>query len=583
MFKRFIKRLFHDNQRGDVDIGLKGIIIGVITVAIVIALMPMVTSSNITASRAYDYLDNLGYALAAPGGTFTGDIDSVNVTADNLNAPTGRTATYVIAASNATDTEKAQADLKLNGTNDGAAITAFIASLPGPTVVWTNNIQGGVHIAFSSGTVFIETPVTLNRPAIKISGQGIGNTTFKLMDGANCDVFQCGTTALASGLRAITFEDFSIDGRNGTNTIGNGINFSNVTHSFVSRVFADHLPESGFYCNGGVDLVYFDHCTASCSTEYGWECITGNQLYLSDCYVLLSAATKSGYYFNASQAIYMSGCTYDGGTGATGTGIYSLGSSYINIGDCDIYGVANGKYGIDLQGNFTSAKIHGCDLRGQAGASVGIGCTLWATTTVSDLSIKDNRIDSTFNIGVYIPGGGGGGATLNRFEVEANNIQATTPFYPIDTALITTVNNLLVENNIGYIHPGEVRTASGSLTAGNANAFAIAWHNPEAQDIMVTKVVIVVATGGGTVGSLGQIGIADNATGTNLGSEFFTALTLNNTGTYDSYIAGDTGAQTKWLLLQDSASGTDGWLDCKITVQNAASLVGSYYIEYVGK
>jgi hypothetical protein len=38
-----------------------------------------------------------------------------------------------------------------------------------------------------------------------------------------------------------------------------------------------------------------------------------------------------------------------------------------------------------------------------------------------------------------------------------------------------------------------------------------------------------------------------------------------------------------WVFEQDSASATDGWIVGQILTQNAASLVGSYYIEYVGK
>ncbi len=133
------------------------------------------------------------------------------------------------------------------------------------------------------------------------------------------------------------------------------------------------------------------------------------------------------------------------------------------------------------------------------------------------------------------------------------------------------------------ITQGQTVTASGSLTAGNANAIAFAFHNFYAQDGLIAKVTIEVTTAGGTPGSLLQVGIADDATGTNLGSEFFTAIPLNTPAIYDSYLVGDTGAQTKWIFIQDSASATDGWIVGKITVQNAASLVGKYYITVVGR
>lgn len=131
------------------------------------------------------------------------------------------------------------------------------------------------------------------------------------------------------------------------------------------------------------------------------------------------------------------------------------------------------------------------------------------------------------------------------------------------------------------ILPGEVRNASGSLTAGNANAIAFAWHDPEAQDILVRKVTIRITTAGGTAGGLLDVGIADDATGTNLGTEFFNDIDLNAAAILKSTIA-TPGTQTVEVLCQDSASATDGWIVGKILVENAASLVGKYYIEYEG-
>jgi hypothetical protein len=136
----------------------------------------------------------------------------------------------------------------------------------------------------------------------------------------------------------------------------------------------------------------------------------------------------------------------------------------------------------------------------------------------------------------------------------------------------TSRNN--IQQNRGFIAPGESRSASGRLTAGNANAIAFAWHNPELQDILIKKVTIRITTPGGTAGSLLDVGIADDATGTNLGTEFFNDLDLNTAGISDQDITP--------VFCQDSVSATDGWVVGKILVQNAASLVGSYYIEYIG-
>ena len=138
-------------------------------------------------------------------------------------------------------------------------------------------------------------------------------------------------------------------------------------------------------------------------------------------------------------------------------------------------------------------------------------------------------------------------------------------------------------NNEGWIKPGEFRNASGVLTSGNANAICFAWNNPEAQDILIKKVVIEVTTAGGTAGSHLDVGIADAAVGTNRGTEFFNDLSLNSILIDDSWVAGDNGTQTKWVFCQDLASATDDWIVGQILDADAASLVGKYYIEYVGR
>jgi hypothetical protein len=142
---------------------------------------------------------------------------------------------------------------------------------------------------------------------------------------------------------------------------------------------------------------------------------------------------------------------------------------------------------------------------------------------------------------------------------------------------------LVVKDNVGYIAPGEVRFASGVLTAGVANAICFAWNNPEIQDILVKKVVIETTTAGGTAGSHLDVGIADDAAGTNRGVEFFDDLLLNTTIIHDSWVGGDGGTQTKWVVAQDSASAVDDWVVGQILDANAAALVGSWYIVYVGR
>jgi hypothetical protein len=197
-----------------------------------------------------------------------------------------------------------------------------------------------------------------------------------------------------------------------------------------------------------------------------------------------------------------------------------------------------------------------------------------AETVYCNWVISNSLIENTEpvnNLAIYC----GGGAVSNL------------PVY--NSTIVGSVWNLAsfangnTNTRTGFIYSGEVRTASGSLTAGNANAIGFAFHDPELQDIYVKKIVITVTTPGGTAGSHLDVGIADDATGTNRGTEFFNDLLLNTAQVNDSWVAGDGGTQTKWVFCQDNVSATDGWIVGQILDANAASLVGSYYIEYVGR
>jgi hypothetical protein len=132
-----------------------------------------------------------------------------------------------------------------------------------------------------------------------------------------------------------------------------------------------------------------------------------------------------------------------------------------------------------------------------------------------------------------------------------------------------------------------VTTGAGADTftiTVHSNAFA--WHNPEAQDILIKKIVINRTAAGGTATAEMNVGIADNGTVDDPGTEFFENLLVNNAAAiHDSYVAGGTsyGTQTIWISCQDSASATGGWIVAKLDTEIANSVAGTYYIEYVGK
>ena len=110
--------------------------------------------------------------------TFSGD----TLTATGIDAPTGRTATYVIAASDATATEKAQADITCIDTTEDEFATALNA---------LNTIGGGT-LQLTTGTYTfnkLDDTKALAIPAnIIIQGQGY-NTVLKLANTQNITCF----------------------------------------------------------------------------------------------------------------------------------------------------------------------------------------------------------------------------------------------------------------------------------------------------------------------------------------------------------------------------------------------------------
>ena len=166
---------------------------------------------------------------------------------------------------------------------------------------------------------------------------------------------------------------------------------------------------------------------------------------------------------------------------------------------------------------------------------------------------------------------------------DSNTIMGNDVSGGVTGTIILAGTNTTCKDNKPYLAPGEHQVFRGSLTAGVANAIAFAWNNPYIQDALVVKVTVEVTTGSVTATSVIDVGIADDAAGTNRGTEFFNDLDANDVDINDSWVAGDGGTQTKWVLLQDSVSATDDWIVGQILVADAAALVGKYYIEVVGR
>jgi len=186
---------------------------------------------------------------SCPSADVTGDCfvdfqDLADVTAQWLTGDhrEARTATYIVASSDAPTHVKAEADYVCNGVNDEVEIQAAIDSLPAEP-------HGGGHVHLSAGTFNIYDTIYLRR-RLRLSGAGLGVTFLKLA--ADTDMFE---HSAASSLTWCVLEDMYL---NGDNHVGRGI------------VSDDHLLD--LYIQR-VAIMHFDGDAIYTSFAWGWEIV----------------------------------------------------------------------------------------------------------------------------------------------------------------------------------------------------------------------------------------------------------------------------------------------------------------------
>ena len=499
------------------------------------------------------------------------------ITATTLNAPTGRTASYVIAAYDAPTNVRAQSDYPMPsaGADLSAVIIATIAA-------------GNRNIQLTEGTFAISNTIYYKGAGnIVINGAGMGSypegqtagmtvlnpTTqpFAYTDpfgGQGC-VFDIEPSSINGSVTLsnlkIAMTSAAINQINGIYAVGAAIYLSNILITY---------PNNGIFFNVA-DNIQLNNVWVRAFTgtngRYGFAFGNVSDFEITNC---KSEGSNEGTGFN------FSGCANGGlvncRSDTSRQGFYFSGCSQITATNLQEYHSLENGILVGSSSNhitITGGWSQDGNTEGYGGGqSAGVRLNNVTYCTITGMQITDDRGGSALMAyGVYEDTG-------SNYNNITNNI-----IYGMTTTSIVKVGvGTLVQGNVGGIVAGEIRSVSGSLVAGTTGQISFAWHNPENTMIWIRKVVVWVATGGGTGGSLGQVGRADDAAGTNIDSGYFTAIPLNSTGYYDSWNATDTGSQLKWGVLLTKSSGSAGWIDMKITVQNASSLVGTYYIEYEG-
>lgn len=564
---------------------------------------------------------------------------AASITAEQFSVPTGRTATYVVAASNATATEIAQADYVCDGTADQVQINAAIAALP----------ASGGRVRLTEGTFYIAAPITSAATGLYLTGSGFRVTLLSLVNGANCNVFQSPDVTP----RLLEICDLEIYGNKANNASGDGIDIDYYNGVQLKNLYIHDCKEDGIHgdvANMGAHMTnVYSYYNGECGANYfGEGNLINNYEASSNGLDGLVIQGDGNYWINAY-------CEMNGRSGAV---IYGVVDSTINIWagsntTTNAYISAQGCL-INVESRICGAGYEHLLLKDAYDNTITLNISATSETANSnaigyDFTCSRNVIRGHIDVPGYLFWNyTNGPPTLKDTIVACSYLVADSGIYGNGYPLAYPT----IVGNTGYISSGEVQTASGLLSAGNNDTLGFVWHNPENQDIFIKKIVINITNAGGTVGSHLDVGIADfgtfgahtgannaavltdttkyftvnalvgytiynNTDGSsalitantlntitgvlgggaendwdtndvyyiveNRGVEFFDDLLCNSAIVDDSWVAADGGTQGKWILCQDTASATDGWIVGQILDANAASMTGSYYIEYVGK
>lgn len=164
---------------------------------------------------------------------------------EGINAPVVRTATFVVAAVDASPAAKHQSDYICDGVNDEVEINAAIAALP----------ASGGKVMLSEGLFTIAATITLS-DRVTLQGQGRSTKIF-LANGSDTDMIDI--DAVASEHYAV--RDLLLDGNKANQASGHGISLSQNdagadpwTHSnawpLIDNVFIAYCKDDGLRVYG---------------------------------------------------------------------------------------------------------------------------------------------------------------------------------------------------------------------------------------------------------------------------------------------------------------------------------------------
>ena len=553
--------------------------------------------------KLYEYDSNTLSLENLAGGTLK-NLRVANLSATSLSAPTSGTATRVISAANSTDEEKAHADVVCKG------YSTLTAELAGATLISPATIESGSIAATTvtvSGTGGITVTLPAGMTAIATSGTSVVTGSPKaLVAGANT------VTATGAGV-------FYISG------MGDEQEINAALVSFADAGGLIHLSSGIFYIHSPVNLNYAHMVTIEGVNEFATDL------------KLVNRVNTHMFTFNRTSTIYatkLKQMHIEGNYGnqSTGNGIninWDTANGKINdmvIEDVFIqsfkgiglktstsWGLRctrfiseyNQSHGISMDWFGSNAQFTQCKFNNNGGSGAVIQrnyCVfvatefqdntadgVWITSSADNniinacqflhngvnVRIDDgctgNIISSNEMLGAIswdvLIGSSATGAQDN--SVYGNQLLSTDKIYQYSGSR----GKNYIYGNYKYLEPGEVRTYSGTITAGGAGTIT-SLDNPFGQTVAVLNLQINVTTADADAPNIdADLNAANNSVA---GLSLFDDLPGETTGYYLSTVAATGGKQTV-PQLWGSGSG-NRYLNIAITDNDGTQLVATYTV-----
>lgn len=587
------------------------IIVGIVVVLIMVtAVLPGINfgingGNNWNVTSAASYLNSAGYSVFATGGLTAGGVPVAQVdgtlatdsgltynsttdtlTTSNISAPTGRTATYVIAASDATALEKSQADVVCSGASTGDTDDVIIQR------VFDANYPNDKLVQLTSGNYYFYHTLQLYKSSIGamsiwLRGMGWKQTIINGVNGVNCNLIELTTNATVGAHPARRISDLMLNYAREDAIYTHDTGGGNIGDLVLDNIWVDGASGTGFNLQDTWGLRGSNLLSESCGADGFY--LSGTQGRLTGCYSQLNTGygiALYGTFFdiidpqvtcNLATTIANNGIWMQGANNSIIGGFIKyagLTGIIVQANDCSVLGTniyywgrnTTSQYAIYVTGGVRRTIVTGCNIEGDGTNNTRSGIGINAGYN----GLYNNNI--IYNTYAHYILTGGSNASNNQF---INNMLSSNT---INDILDSGSNNQII-NNYGYIMRGEIRTYSGTIGTLTENAFN-SLDNPFGQAVRVLSLDFYISTAAGdtTPNSTIDSGIGSSAT-TDY-TTLFEGVDCEVVGFYNSVNSATIGKQT---VPQLWASGSGNrYLNMSIKDAAATGMVCKYTVTVMG-